>query len=239
MTNCYGYTEEEFIDELSKSIKNVKYPCKVHDISHSRRVWAICKIIAKDYELCNMRILLPSAILHDIARGYERVTEADHATLGSTMIKDILNKYNEYTETDINEISKCIRTHRYRNDDNPESLEAKILYDADKIDSLGMIGITRSFMFAQSMGQNVDSIEDVEEYKKINMTENGQLIEISRHSPMMEYELKFKHVIDKMFTETGKSMARERLDDMDQFFIKFKNELNIGTVCDTVEKGDE
>ncbi len=81
------------------------------------RVYNLCLLLAKDEKDVDLEVLIPSALLHDIARVEEsndKTGKIDHAILGSIIAEDIL-KYLEYEEDKIEKIKHCILTHRFRN----------------------------------------------------------------------------------------------------------------------------
>lgn len=75
----------------------------------------------------------------------------DHAEKGKELADEILSKYDLDTEVKEN-ILHCILSHRNRNNHNPETLEAKVLFDADNLDSIGAVGVARDFLFAGAAG---------------------------------------------------------------------------------------
>lgn len=100
--------------------------------------------------------------MHDIARVKEsrdKTGEIDHAVLGSKLAEEILINL-DYEKGKIEGIKHCIIAHRFRSGNEPQTLEAKILFDADKLDVIGSVGIARSFMLAGQFGQSL-SKEDL------------------------------------------------------------------------------
>ena len=109
------------------------------------RVYRNAMVIAADDPTVDIDILLTAVLLHDIARVKEdqdNTGKTDHAIVGAEMAEIILKKLN-YPPEDIEKIKHCIQTHRYRTSSPPASKEAKILFDADKLDLLGALGIAR------------------------------------------------------------------------------------------------
>ncbi len=116
-----------------------KLTCSAHNLDHVFRVYNLCLLLAKDEKDVDLEVLIPSALLHDIARVEEsndKTGKIDHAILGSIIAEDIL-KYLEYEEDKIEKIKHCILTHRFRTGNEPNSIEAKILFDSDKLDVIG------------------------------------------------------------------------------------------------------
>jgi len=200
--------------------------CSAHSIDHVMRVYNLCKLIAKSHDHVDMEVLEPAALLHDIARTIEsndQTGTCDHALLGSEMAGDLLRDL-AYPEAVISQVQHCIRSHRYRTGHQPQTIEAKILFDADKLDVIGSIGIARTFMLAGQFGQRITT-QSSDDYQASNIVDHGRIKDVSKHSPLMEYEYKFKHIPDKLYTQKGKALAKSRLAYMKDFFDRLDHEM--------------
>lgn len=154
-----------------------------HGLDHVLRVVYLCEVIGKE-ENADMRVLLPAALFHDIARPIEREKGMPHEEVGARVAERYLRSIR-YEEELIPKITHAIRTHRYRSTDKPETPEARILSDADKLDAMGAIGIARTFIRAgEHRGEMRDAIDHM--YDKL---------------------LNLKGL---MYTETAKRLAEER-----------------------------
>ena len=98
-----------------------------------------------------------AALLHDCARTEELSTKGKrcHARLGAALAKTWLEEEGGFEPDFIKQVANAVRTHRYRSGKLPDTLEGEIVYDADKLDSLGAIGIGRAFLFAGREGARV------------------------------------------------------------------------------------
>ena len=204
-----------------------KLTCSAHNLDHVFRVYNLCLLLAKYEKGVDLEILIPSALLHDIARvkeSQDKTGEIDHAVLGSVMAEDILRKL-EYEEEKIEKIKHCIIAHRFRTGNEPNTIEAKILFDSDKLDVIGASGIARTFMLAGQFGQRLTVNEPLNDYLKSNTVENGRLKDVSKHTPFIEYEVKFKKIPDKLYTEKAREIGKERLKFMDEYFNRLKSEI--------------
>lgn len=131
-----------------------------HGLDHVLRVVYLCEVIGTE-ENADMKILLPAAFLHDIARPDEAATGIPHEEEGARMAEQFLRSIR-YDEERIPKISHAIRTHRYRSSKKPQTLEARILSDADKLDALGAVGIARTFIRAgEHQGEISDAISHI------------------------------------------------------------------------------
>jgi len=215
--------------KYEKIIKIVqdKLTCSAHNLDHVFRVYNLCLLLAKYERDVNLEVLIPAALLHDIARveeSQDKTGKIDHAVLGSSVAENILRKL-EYEEEQIKEIKHCIITHRFRTGNEPKTIEAKILFDADKLDVIGASGIARTFMLAGQFGQRLIINDSLDDYIQSNTVENGRLKDVSKHTPFIEYEVKFKKIPDKLYTEKAKEIGRERLEFMDEYFNRLKAEI--------------
>ena len=222
----YMNTETKHI-EIIKIVKD-KLTCSAHNLDHVFRVYNLCLLLAKYEKDVDLEILIPAALLHDIARVEEskdKTGEIDHAVLGSVIAEDILRNL-KYEEDKIEKIKHCIIAHRFRNGNAPNSIEAKILFDSDKLDVIGASGIARTFMLAGQFGQRLTLNESLNDYLKSNTVENGRIKDVSKHNPFIEYEVKFKKIQDKLYTKKAKEIGIERLDFMKNYFGRLKSEID-------------
>jgi len=202
-----------------------------HDFSHVMRVYNLCLRIAKAEKNVNLNILKNAALLHDIARIHEdedNSGKVDHAVLGAEMAEKILDGL-DYSEKTIIQIKHCVITHRFKGENEPKTIEAKILFDADKLDVLGAIGVARSFTIAGRYNEKMYLDIPPEKYIKKNLVGgkvNGRIKDISKHTPNLEYELKLKHILDKLYTKKAKKIGKERLIFMQNFFERLKKEMD-------------
>ena len=93
---------------------------------------------------------------------------------------------------------------------------------------LGAIGVARSFMMAGQYGQRPYSGMSIEDYLKNNVVgekADGRIKDISKHAPNLEFELKFRHIPRRMYTQKAREMAKERLQFMENFFKRLKIEM--------------
>jgi len=205
-----------------------KLTCSAHNLDHVFRVYNLCLLLAKYEKDVDLEVLIPSALLHDIARveeSQDKTGKIDHAVLGSVIAEDILRKL-EYEEEKIEKIKHCIIAHRFRTGNEPKTIESKILFDSDKLDVIGASGIARTFMLAGQFGQRLTVNESLNDYLKNNTVENGRLKDVSRHTPFIEYEVKFKKIPDKLYTKKAKEIGKERLKFMDEYFNRLESEID-------------
>lgn len=133
-----------------------------------------------------------ATILHDIGRSAQDKSKGKicHAELGATMAEKILQSFAT-PEDKIRKITHCIGTHRFRGNNFPETLEAKVLFDADKLDAIGAVGIGRAFLFA---GEHHAKLHD----PNPNLDTNAEYTK--EDTAYREYTVKLSKIKDKMYT---------------------------------------
>jgi len=186
-----------------------------HDYEHTRRVIRNTVLIADKEKPSDLPAALFGALLHDIARPEELASGGKlcHAALGAGKAERILRAAGFTDEAFIRHVSEIVRTHRYRGNAEPATPEARIVYDADKLDSLGAFGVARAFHFAGRIGARLHNTEEAALGSEAYSRED---------SAYREYLVKLRHLPDRMLTETGRELARERAAFMKRFF----DELN-------------
>lgn len=220
--------KKELVKKIEKQAKKYfvdAHGC--HDWSHIERVRNLALAIGKK-EGGDLKVLELAAILHDVGRYEEMKAKGKkecgktycHAKEGAKIAKDILEKY-ELSKKEIENVVHCVESHRSRNDLSPETIEAKCLFDADKIDGLGAVGVGRIFLFAGGHGSRCLYTGNEKEIAKSKKDHSFT----KEDSAVLEYEIKLKHALKKMLTKTGEKIAKERLDFMGEFFKRFWKEV--------------
>jgi uncharacterized protein len=186
-----------------------------HDWDHTQRVFNLCMHIGRA-EGVDLHVLEIASYLHDVGRSYEDESKGEicHAEKGAEMARELLATYPISDEQKAN-IIHCIRSHRFRGNHQPETLEAKVLFDADKLDAIGAVGIARTFLFAGEVGAKLHNPhiepEDTEPYSE-------------EDTGYREYKLKLSRIKDRMLTTEGRRMAEERHQFMEMFFDRLTEE---------------
>lgn len=189
-----------------------------HDWDHTERVLSCARTLAL-LEGADLSVVTAAAILHDIARPIEMSDHgrSDHAALGAQMALELLEEEGIGNESWRKHVAECIRTHRYRNrtGDSPATVEARVLYDADKLDSLGAIGLARAFHFAGKTGARVHNRRE----EALAGESYGR-----EDSAYREYLVKLQYLPEAMLTDAGRKLAEERSAFMKAFFEELTRE---------------
>ncbi|MDD5738794.1 MAG: HD domain-containing protein, partial [Candidatus Pacebacteria bacterium] len=185
-----------------KEVVEKELSCSAHSLDHITRVYNLALNLAKG-ENVDMEVLEAAVLLHDIARVKEDTDPSgntNHALLGAEMAEKILIEIG-FSEQKIKHITECVRTHRNKGNNRPQTIEAKILFDADKLDSLGCIGIARAFAIGGQYGQKIYSDIPLEDYIKDNLiggTIDGKIKDVSNHTADLEFETDCKFMPQKI-----------------------------------------
>ncbi|WJQ81077.1 HD domain-containing protein [Brevibacillus brevis] len=176
-----------------------------HDWQHNLRVMAMCERIGCE-EGADMEVLRLAALLHDIGRAEERHTGECHAEISARLAGEWLAE-RSMTEAFISRVQSAILAHRFRKERPPHTLEEKVLFDADKLDSIGAIGVARVFAYTGVIGQPIQSDDP------------------NQHTPYKEYTWKLQRIKDKLFTMTAQKIAEDRHRFMTMFFEQWEWEV--------------
>jgi len=188
----------------------------VHGLSHVLRVYRLCEKIGQK-ENADLKILRAAALLHDVEGDVD--VRKNHHLAAADFAEKTLNKEG-WQEQEIEAVLHCIRAHRFRNqEEEPRTVEAKVLFDADKIDAIGAVGIARAVSYAVRAGMDVYAPPS-EHYLA-----TGELAPGESQSVSHEYLYKLRHLKDRMFTKTGRSLAEERHELMELYFKGWLDEI--------------
>jgi uncharacterized protein len=186
-----------------------------HDFDHVLRVTALAERIARA-EGADVEVVRAAALLHDIARGDS--SGRDHAEVAVERVYLILaHQPPEKVEA----VVQAIRQHRFRAGPAPDTLEARCLFDADKLDSIGAIGVARAFAYSGVIGQRLWD-EIAPDYAE--RFESGAS-RPAEHTAHHEFAVKLSRLRDRMTTDAGRAIAEERHAMMAAFFDRLAREM--------------
>ena len=187
-----------------------------HDWEHTLRVSQLCERIGA-LEHADMTVLMIAAYLHDIGRSHQDRSNGAvcHAKQGARMAWDMVKHLPLLRQQKVN-IVHCIRSHRYRGNHVPKTPEAKVLFDADKLDAIGAVGVARAFQFAGEVGARLHNSDvNITETKPYSVDDTGY----------REYRVKLCKIKNRMLTDAGRRIAQGRHDFMETFFRRFIQEV--------------
>jgi uncharacterized protein len=114
-------------------------------------------------------------------------------------------------------VAHAVAAHRFRAGPDPQSLEAKVLHDADKLDAIGAIGIARAFAFGGIEGQRL--------WATVAPGYRESAASRQDHTPVHEYHLKLVRIKDRLLTDSARCIADQRHDFMVAFFERLDDEV--------------
>ena len=194
-----------------------------HDKYHVYRVLNYAVDIASYENVDDMGVLIAACLLHDIGREQQFANpKFCHAQVGGEMAYDFLLSI-EWTTSKAQHVKECILSHRYRGDNAPHSIEAKILSDADRLDVSGAIGIARTLTYEGQTGEPLYILDDNENI----IDEAGYTKE---NSFFQEYNYKLKNVYDKFYTEHGRKLGLDRQKTAIGFYEGLFAEINTNNI---------
>lgn len=217
------------IDQIREIVKKELAFCAAHNFDHVMRVYDLALRLAEG-ENVDLDVIKAAALLHDVG-GKKEVDDpagkTDHAIEGAKMAETILNELG-YSEDKIRHIQDCIVTHRYRTENKPKTLEAKIIFDADKLETVGAIGVARAFAWVGRNSAHIYRKVDINEYAEENLGGriNGKIQDKTKHSPQINWETKDKFILDYLYTDKAKEIAKERMTFYENFLKRLEDEIN-------------
>jgi uncharacterized protein len=161
-----------------------------HGFDHTLRVVRLAEEIGAR-EGADMAVLIPAAVFHDIARPLEEETGVPHEEEGARMAESYLRSIH-YPKDRIPAIVHAIRAHRYSSGIAPETLEARVLSDADNLDAMGAVGIARTFIQSGAQGNGIPDAAAHIRAKLLNLkgrmyTESVREIAGERHALLVAF----------------------------------------------------
>ncbi|MBT7706367.1 HD domain-containing protein [archaeon] len=209
--------DESFFDKLREEVLCHFESGTGHGFDHVDRVYnSVLHILTT--EDADADIVRAAALLHDIARTKEENGDANcHAEEGSLMCVGIL-KSAGFPEDKIDKVAYAIKVHRYSGRIVPETIEAKILQDADRLDALGALTVGRVFEFA---GKTKIPTYDPEEDNSLEYKSNDD------DSCIGHFHRKtLKITPDKFHTKTAQEIAKGRYEFVKEFVDRYVKEWN-------------
>ena len=198
----YGILNDYMISQMDDA---------AHDREHVLRVLYNAMDIASYENDVDIDVLIAACLLHDVGR---REQFADprvcHAAVGAGKAYDFLKSHG-FSEEFASHVRDCVRTHRYRRAQPPESVEAKILFDADKLDAVGAMGVARTLNYKGQVGDPL-----------YNMGPDGipsDGVGDTVNSFFHEYKFKLERLYDGFYTKRGRELALSRKKAAEEFYF--------------------
>ncbi len=189
-----------------------------HDMSHIERVENMC-IKIHEKEGGDLRVLRLAALLHDVGIVREHQEGGNHAEYSAEIAREFLGKNGAEADL-IDHVEACILTHRFSRGMKAETIEARILQDADRIDALGAVGIFRSLVSMGALRALKQTIGTVKETSMNAYTDDPfeGFHDYMERKPFM--------IPERLNTETAKEIAEQRLSIMRKYLEELKEEIS-------------
>jgi len=201
-------------------IENYMLSCmedSAHGKDHIYRVLYQALRIAKTEENVDYDVLITACLLHDVGRKEQFADpKVCHAMAGAEKAYTFLME-NGFDKEFSEKIRHCIQAHRYRESNQPQTLEAKILFDADKLDVVGAMGIARTLLYKGKMEEPLYSL-----------LEDGNVSDGTgdkEPSFFQEYKYKLEGLYSKFYTKKATEIAKERQAAAADFYNSLYKEV--------------
>ena len=178
-----------------------------HDLSHLQRVWHNVRTIHAQ-EGGNLEVLLVAVEKNSPLRSHASRLAAEKA---SAVLADF-----HWPRSKISAVTHAIEAHSFSANIPATSLEAKIMQDADRLDSLGLLGVARTFYVAGRMGSALYDPQDPQA-KHRDYDDTRFCLD--------HFQTKLLHLADGFQTATGRRLAQIRHERLKGFMEQFKEEI--------------
>ncbi len=186
-------------------IENYMLSCmedSAHGKDHIYRVLYQALRIAKTEENIDYDVLITACLLHDVGRKEQFADpKVCHAMVGAEKAYKFLIE-NGFDIEFAEKIRQCIQAHRYRESNQPQTLEAKILFDADKLDVVGAMGIARTLLYKGKVEEPLYSLSEDGSVSDGKGDKNPSFFQ--------EYKYKLEGLYSKFYTKKATEIAKER-----------------------------
>lgn len=188
-----------------------------HDLSHLQRVWHNARILQAE-EGGDLEVLLAAVLLHDcVAVEKNSPLRSQASRLAAEKASTVLANLN-WPEARISAVTHAIEAHSFSANITPTTLEARLMQDADRLDSLGMLGVARTFYTAGRMGSALYDPHDPEARERDYD---------DKRFCLDHFQTKLLHLADGFQTVAGQRLARIRHQRLKGFMEQFKEEIGV------------
>lgn len=190
----------------------------VHDFDHILRVLALAERIARA-EGADFSVVHTATLLHDWGRGEADAGGQNHAAVAAGRAQAYLAA-QMHPLAWIEAVVHAIAAHRFRVAPEPATLEARVLFDADKLDAIGAIGVARAFAYGGAHQQRLWAPMNAVDL--VHWEANG---DDAAHTPVHEFVVKLSRIQERLYTAEGRVIAQERHRYMEAFYHRLDAEV--------------
>ena len=209
----WSYWEPQFADFVQRDAP----ADAAHDSQHIRRVVANARMLA-ELEQADLAVVLPAAWLHDcVSVPKDSPLRSEASRLAGQAALEFLETIG-YPARYLPAIQHAIEAHSFSANIAPRTREAMVVQDADRLDSLGAIGLARCLMLSSAMGRRLyDPSEPFPETRPLDEQANA----------IDHFYAKQFHLADRMTTAAGRAVAIERTAFLHAFVDQLRDEIQL------------
>ncbi|WP_336666910.1 phosphohydrolase [Enterobacter mori] len=188
-----------------------------HDISHFRRVWMTAQKIMPHHH-ADPLVVMTACYFHDIVSLPKNHPERSQSSrLAARKTRDILQRdFPDFPPERYADVEHAIEAHSFSAGIAPQSPEAKIVQDADRLEALGAIGLARVFAVSGALGVALfDARDPFADSREVD----------DKAFALDHFQTKLLRLPETMQTDVGRELARHNADFLIQFMAKLSAEL--------------
>jgi uncharacterized protein len=186
-----------------------------HDTNHLHRVWRNATLLMDDYPEADALVVLAACYLHDLVNLPKNHPERHLASRQAAQLASRQLAGMGFPADKLAATAHAIETHSFSAGIKPETIEAKIVQDADRLDALGAVGLARMFYTAGRMGCALAHADDP-------MALHRELDD--KAYSLDHIDVKLATLPAKMQTAAGRRLGQSRLRDLIAFRDSFIGE---------------
>ncbi|SEN07234.1 uncharacterized protein SAMN04488103_10343 [Gemmobacter aquatilis] len=187
-----------------------------HDLAHLRRVWRNCQKIARAEGGADLEVLLAAAMFHDVVNLPKNAPNRAEASRLSAEVAVAYLAGTDFPPQKLPAVAHAITAHSFSAGVPPETPEARILQDADRLEALGALGLARMFYVAGALGGGLFDPEDP-------LAQRRALDD--RAFALDHLEVKLFPVAEAMQTAEGRELAQQGAEWMEAFRARLLREI--------------
>jgi uncharacterized protein len=202
--------ESKFVDYLG----DIEFSDGSHDLAHFRRVWHMAKSFSDDST--DLHVVLAASYFHDIV-SYPKnhPLRSKSSVEAAKKAKEILTSMN-FPNEKLDAVAHAIEAHSFSANIETKTMEAKVVQDADRMESLGAIGLARTFYVSGLMKGSLFNSDDPFA-KKRELDDKNYAVD--------HFYNKLLKLESTMKTEKGRALAKKRSDVLRDFLTTLEDEL--------------
>ncbi|MBF0587490.1 MAG: HD domain-containing protein [Magnetococcales bacterium] len=212
---------KQWHERLSNDMAQRKGQDGAHDAGHYRRVWHHCRELAMDHpqrDQINPVVLMAAAFLHDLVQIPKQDPRSKESAARSAQKASTYLRKLGFPKGQLPAVEHAIRAHSFSGGEQPRSLEAQILSDADKLDALGMVGLARTFHVSGQMGAGL--FHPTDPFARHRQPDD-------KRYALDHFKTKLMRLPEAMLTPPGKRLAHKRVAVLSRYLRDLTKELDL------------